>query len=73
LKTSAFFSLYQQYKHTKIAHPIEMFETSIKKCTRFNYQLIDSWFTSELIQLIASYDIKYHLLGMVKIGKTNHE
>jgi len=49
-----------------------MIETSIKKNTRFNYQLIDNWFTPELIQFIASHHIKCYLLGMVKIKKTNH-
>lgn len=41
----------------------------IGKAVKFDYLLVDSWFTNfELIEFIVTRKIKCHLLGMVKMG-----
>ena len=50
-----------------------MVKTAIKKGVRFDYLLVDNWFTcSELLQFITSRHIKCHLMGMIKMGKTKY-
>ena len=52
---------------------IEMVKYAIKRGIRFDYLLIDSWFTSTaFVRLITSRHIKCHLIGMVKLGKTKY-
>ena len=52
---------------------IEMVKYAIKRGIRFDYLLVDSWFTSiKFVRLITSRHIKCHLLGMVKLAKTNY-
>jgi len=62
-----------EYKQSKITRSIEMVKTAIKKGIRFDYLLVDSWFTcSELLQFITSRHIKCYLMGMIKMGKTKY-
>ena len=50
---------------------IDMVKYAIKRGVRFDYLLVDSWFTStKFVRLITSRHIKCHLLGMIKLGKT---
>lgn len=45
----------------------------IKKGQRFDYLLIDSWFTcKELVHYIKRRHFVCHLLGMIKMGKTKY-
>ena len=45
----------------------------MKKGIRFDYLLVDSWFTcADLIRFITSRHVECHLIGMVKIGKTRY-
>ena len=50
---------------------IEMVKYAIKRGIRFDYLLVDSWFTcADFVRLIISRRVKCHLLGMIKLGKT---
>ena len=52
---------------------IEMVKHAIKRGIRFDYLLVDSWFTcADFVRLITSRHIKCHLLGMIKLGKTKY-
>jgi hypothetical protein len=63
-----------EYKQSKIERSIEMVKLAVKKGVRFDYLLVDSWFTcANLIQFIASRRIKCHLLGMAKMGNTKYQ
>lgn len=63
-----------EYKESKITRSIEMVKTAIKKGVRFDYLLVDSWFTcGALIEFISSRHIKCHLVGMIKMGNTKYE
>ena len=49
----------------------EMVRRAIKNGIRFDYLLVDSWFTNTpLVKFILSRHIGCHLLGMVKMGNT---
>jgi hypothetical protein len=53
---------------------IEMVKYAIKRGIRFDYLLIDSWFTNvSFVRLITSRHIKCNLLGMIKLGKTRYQ
>ena len=53
---------------------IEMVKYAIKQGIRFDYLLIDSWFTNaDFVRLITSRHIKCNLLGMIKTGKTRYQ
>ena len=50
-----------------------MVKYAIKRGVRFNYLLVDSWFTNtKLVRFISSRHVNCHLLGMIKLGKTNY-
>ena len=52
---------------------IEMVKYAIKRGVRFDYLLVDSWFTcADFVRLITSRHVKCHLLGMIKLGKTKY-
>ncbi len=52
---------------------IQMIRTSIENGLRFEYVLVDSWFTCyELIRFINSRRINCNLIGMAKMGKTRY-
>lgn len=62
-----------EYLISKIANAIVMVRRAIRHGIRFDYLLVDSWFTcAELVTFITSRHIKCHLLGMVKLGKTKY-
>ena len=50
-----------------------MIGRAIGQGIRFDYLLVDSWFTCfELVKFIKTRRIKCHLIGMIKMGKTNY-
>ena len=58
---------------SKIEKAIEMVKHAIKRGVRFDYLLIDSWFTcADFVRLITSRHIKCHLIGMIKMGNTKY-
>ena len=63
-----------EYLITKIASLISMVRVAISKGIRFDYLLVDSWFTCfELVKFISTRRIGCHFLGMIKIGKTRYD
>jgi hypothetical protein len=61
------------YFLNKIDSMINMIRRAISKGIRFDYVLVDSWFTCfELVKFIVSRRIKCHLIGMIKMGKTRY-
>ena len=63
----------KEYTMKKTDKAIEMVKYAIKRGIRFDYLLVDSWFTSaDFVRLITSRHIKCHLIGMIKIGKTKY-
>ena len=61
----------KEYTMSKIDKAIDMVKYAIKRGVRFDYLLIDSWFTcADFVRLITSRHIKCHLIGMIKLGKT---
>ena len=62
-----------EYMTSKITNAIEMVKRAIRHGVRFDYLLVDSWFTcAELVTFITGRHIKCHLLGMIKFGKTRY-
>ena len=58
-------------KQTKLR---EMIKYAIKRGIRFDYLLVDSWFTcKELVHFILRRHIKCHFLGMIKMGNTKYD
>lgn len=52
----------------------DMIRRAIKKGLRFDYLLVDSWFTcKELVHFIKRRHFDCHLLGMIKMGNTRYE
>jgi hypothetical protein len=63
-----------QYFTTKIESTISMLRLAISKGVRFDYLLVDSWFTChEIVKFIVTRRIGCHFLGMIKMGKTRYE
>ena len=61
------------YFSTKIASMIKMIRLAITKGIRFDYLLVDTWFTCfELVKFITTRRIGCHLLGRIKKGKTHY-
>lgn len=51
-----------------------MLTHAIKKGLRFDYLLVDSWFTcKELVHFIRRRHFKCHILGMIKMGTTKYQ
>lgn len=51
-----------------------MLKRSIIEGVRFDYLLVDSWFTcTELLKFIVSRHFGCHLIGMIKMGKIKYE
>ena len=64
----------KEYDMKKTDKAIEMVKYAIKRGVRFDYLLIDSWFTNAaFVRLITSRHIKCNLLGMIKLGKTRYQ
>ena len=63
----------EEYFQSKINQMIEMIRTAIAKGVRFDYVLVDSWFTCfALVKFIKTRRIKTQLIGMAKMGKTRY-
>ena len=63
----------EEYTRSKIQQMIVMIRWAISQGIRFDYLLVDSWFTCfELVKFIKTRRIKCHLIGMIKMGKTNY-
>ena len=63
-----------QYYTSKIESTISMLRLAISKGVRFDYLLVDSWFTChEIVKFIVTRRIGCHFLGMIKMGKTRYE
>lgn len=63
-----------EYLSSKIGTAISMLERSVKKGVRFDYLLVDSWFTcTELLKFVVSRRFGCHLVGMIKMGRTRYE
>jgi hypothetical protein len=72
-KTSKGSERTDDYFLSKIDSMIHMIRLAIAKGIRFDYLLVDSWFTcSELVEFIVSRRIKCHFIGMIKMGKTRY-
>jgi hypothetical protein len=72
-ENSAAFTRKEEYFKSKIDQMLEMIKRAIKQGLRFDYVLVDSWFTCyDLVKLIKTRRIACHLLGMAKMGKTNY-
>ena len=70
-KTSKASERTNDYFLSKIDSMINMIHLAIAKGIRFDYLLVDSWFTCfELVKFIVSRRIKCHFIGMIKMGKT---
>ena len=68
-KTSSGYTREQEYHLPKTKRAIEMIRTAINKGIRFDYVLVDSWFTSfELVKFIKTRRINTHFLGVIKMG-----
>ena len=64
----------KEYRQNKIDRSIEMGRESIRRGIRFDYLLVDSWFTcADLLNFICSRHLKCHLIGMIKMGKTRYK
>lgn len=72
-KLSAAFLRKEEYFKSKMDKMREMIKDAIYRGLRFDYVLVDSWFTCfDLVKLITSRKIGCHLIGMAKMGKTNY-
>jgi len=63
----------QEYFTSKIEQMMKMIRTAINKGIRFDYVLVDSWFTCfALVKFIKTRRIDTQLIGMAKMGKTRY-
>ena len=63
----------QEYFTSKIEQMMKMIRTAINKGLRFDYVLVDSWFTCfALVKFIKTRRIGTQLIGMAKMGKTKY-
>lgn len=52
---------------------LEMVRRAIKSGIKFEYLLVDSWFTNTaLVEFVSRCHCKFHLLGMARMGKTKY-
>ncbi len=64
----------EEYLSSKIDVAISMIRRALVEGVRFDYLLVDSWFTcSELLRFIKSRHFACHLLGMIRMGKTKYK
>ena len=64
----------KEYLASKIDTAISMLRRSIVEGVRFDYLLVDSWFTcTELLKFVVSRHFGCHLIGMIKMGKTKYK
>ena len=73
-KDSSGYQRKEEYFENKIDRTITMVRQAIRKGIRFDYLLVDSWFTcSKIIQFIKTRHVICHFLGMIKMGKTKYQ
>ena len=59
-----------EYLASKIETAISMLKRSIIEGIRFDYLLVDSWFTcTELLKFVVSRHFGCHLIGMIKMAR----
>ena len=64
----------KEYFQSKMDNLIRMVKRAILEGIRFDYLLVDSWFTcKELVKFVRSRHIGCHLLGMIKMSKTKYD
>lgn len=64
----------EEYFMNKGEKLIEMVKRAIKAKLKFEYLLVDSWFTnSGLVDFVCKSHKKFHLLGMAKMGNTKYQ
>ena len=64
----------EEYLQSKISTAIKMLRRAITEGVRFNYLLVDSWFTcSELLRFTVTRRIGAHLIGMIKMSRTHYD
>ena len=62
-----------EYTESKLDCLIKHIKTAIRKQVKFDYLLVDSWFTcKELVNFVRKKCRKIHLLGMIKMGTTKY-
>lgn len=62
-----------EYTDSKLDCLIKQVKRAIQKKVHFDYLLVDSWFTcKELVHFVRTKCHKIHLLGMIKMGKTEY-
>jgi len=72
-KNSSGYKRKEEYFTSKIQNMIEMVRTATGNGLRFDYLLVDSWFTCfALVKFIHTRRFGCHLLGMAKMGKTRY-
>ncbi|MDR1937546.1 MAG: transposase, partial [Tannerellaceae bacterium] len=63
----------EEYFMSKIESLLSMIHLAIREGIRFDYLLVDSWFTCfEIVRFTTTRRIDCHLLGMIKMGKTKY-
>lgn len=63
-----------EYLSSKISTAIKMLRRALVEGIRFDYLLLDSWFTcSEFVKFVKSRHFNCHLIGMIKMGKTKYK
>lgn len=70
---SHIFKRLDEYFMSKGNKLIEMVRHAIKAGVKFDYLLVDSWFTNTgLVEFVSHCHRKFHLLGMARMGKTKY-
>lgn len=63
-----------EYFVSKLENTIRMIKRAILEGVRFDYLLVDSWFTcKELVKFVLSRRMGCHLIGMIKMSKTKYD
>lgn len=64
----------EEYFMSKGDKLIGMVRRAIKSGVRFDYLLVDSWFTNTgLVEFVSRCRRRFHLLGMARMGKTKYQ
>lgn len=64
---------HDEYFENKIDNLLMMVRSAINQGIRFDYLLVDSWFTCyKIVKFIKTRKINCHFLGMIKMGTTKY-
>lgn len=64
---------HDEYFESKIDNLLAMVRSAINQGIRFDYLLVDSWFTCyKIVKFIKTRKINCHFLGMIKMGTTKY-